>query len=255
MNDCVTLWIGKRLGSVERACLRSVARQGHRLTLYCYDVPDGVPEGVRTQDANEIIPESEVFHHGAGSVGHFSDWFRYKLQRRGLGTWIDTDIYLIRPLDRENANLFGEQSPGVINNAVLRLPKDSLLLPELLLPFEQRKTPDWLPLRSWIPARLRELVTGHADLGRLPLGSTGPLALTTLARKLGLSREALPTDVFYPVSWQKAGWLLDPHIRLEDMVSERTVAVHLWNECIRSFKEMQAPEGSFLQRLQREGAD
>src|SRR5690349_7920416 len=37
--DCVTLWIGESLGAVERACLRSVLRQGHSLALYCYDRP------------------------------------------------------------------------------------------------------------------------------------------------------------------------------------------------------------------------
>jgi hypothetical protein len=36
------------------------------------------------------------------------------------------------------------------------------------------------------------------------------------------------------------------------MVTERTVAVHLWNECIRAFKDRLAPEGSFLHRLQQE---
>ena len=31
---------------IERACLRSVLRQGHRLSLYCYEKPAGVPTGV-----------------------------------------------------------------------------------------------------------------------------------------------------------------------------------------------------------------
>ena len=36
---------------------------------------------------------------------------------------------------------------------------------------------------------------------------------------------------------------------------ESSVAVHLWNECIRTFKDAPAPAGSFLHRLQQEGAD
>lgn len=255
MTDCVSLWIGKRLGAVERACLWSVARQGHRVSLYCYGQPDGVPDGVETRDAGEIIPEAAIFRNRAGSVGHFSDWFRYELQKRRLGTWVDTDVYLLRPLDGEKPNLFGEQAPGVINNAILRLAPSSPLLPELLRPFERRTTPDWLPMRSWLPARLRELVSGEADLGRLPWGSTGPHALTTLARRHALLSKAVPPGVFYPVAWQKAGWIRDPRFALEDMVGPGSVSVHLWNECIRTFKDAPAPAGSFLHRLQQEGAD
>jgi Alpha 1,4-glycosyltransferase conserved region len=137
---------------------------------------------------------------------------------------------------------------------VLRLAEDSPALPELLHPFRERVTPEWLPLRARLIAKLGELTRGKADLGRLPWGSTGPQALTALARKYSLMSEALPQDVFYPVTWQRAGWILDPRIALHDVVSERTVAIHLWNECIRTFKDKPAPEGSFLHRLQREAA-
>ena len=126
------------------------------------------------EDAAKIIPEAEIFRHDAGSVGHFSDWFRYELQSRGLGTWIDTDVYLLRPLDEERAYLFGEQAPGVLNNAVLRLAEDLPVLPELLHPFRERVTPAWLSLPVRLSAKLRELVHGKADFGRLPWGSTGP---------------------------------------------------------------------------------
>ena len=255
MTDCVSLWIGKRLGAVERACLRSVARQGHRVSLYCYERPEGVPERVETRDARDIIPEASIFRNRAGSVGHFSDWFRYELQKRSLGTWVDTDIYLLRPLDGEKPDLFGEQAPGVINNAILRLAPSSPLLPELLRPFEQRTTPHWLPIRSWLSARLREFASGEADLGRLPWGSTGPYALTTLARRHSLLAKAVPPEVFYPVPWQKALWIVDPTVVLEDVCSRDTVAVHLWNECVKDVKNTAGPEGSFLSRLQREGAE
>jgi hypothetical protein len=254
MNGCVSLWIGESLGPVERACLRSVLRHGHHLTLYCYGSVSGVPEGVVVRDAGEIIPEAEIFRHDAGSVGPFSDWFRYELQARGIGTWIDTDVYLLRPFDEESAYLFGEQVPGLLNNAVLRLREDSPVLPELLHPFRERVTPAWLPVPIRFTAKLRELTRGKADFGRLPWGSTGPQALTALARKYSLMSEALPAHAFYPVPWQKARWILDRGVALQDVVSDGTVAVHLWNECIRTFKDKPAPEGSFLHRLQREAA-
>lgn len=251
--QCVTMWIGESLGSVERACLRSVLRQGHRMALYCYREPAGVPDGVEVRNAADILPEHKVFRHRSGSVGPFSDWFRYELQRRAAGTWLDTDVYLIAPLDKSRPYLFGEQQPGVLNNAVLRLPPDSLMLPELLRPFSG-KTPPWLvPRAAYLRSRAREVITGRASVAQMPWGTTGPQALTAVARSLGLAMEALPSPVLYPVPWQRAQWILDPQLALEGLVCETTVAVHLWNECIRDFKDRPAPEGSFLDRLHEEG--
>jgi len=253
MLRCVTLWIGERLGMVERACLRSVTRQGHSVTLYCYAGPANIPEGVEVADAASILPESAIVRHKSGSVAPFSDWFRYELLRRGLGTWVDTDIYLLKPIDEDRPHLFGEERRGVINNAVLRLPPDSPVLDELLTPFAHT-TPPWLAPRHRIATGLRRLLTGRIAIGEMPWGTTGPAALTAAARKFGLSTEALPAAVFYPVPWEKAEWILDPSQRLDDVVSDETVGLHLWNECIRGIKERPAPEGSFLKRLQEEGA-
>lgn len=253
-NACVTFWEGDELGPVERACMRSVLRQGHPLSLYCYRQPAGVPEGVETRDASEILPPDRLFLHCGKSVAPFSDWFRYELQKRALGTWTDADVYLLAPLDTERSHLFGEEAPGRINNAVLRLPPGSPLLPPLLRIFEARTTPPWLPWRHYLPTRLRELTTGEIDLSRLPWGSTGPIALTAVARQFGVDGEACPPEVLNPVSWREAAWVRDPAIRLDDVITDRTVAIHLWNECIKGFKNQAAPHGSFLERLQWEGA-
>jgi hypothetical protein len=252
MLRCVTLWIGDGLGAVERACLRSVLRQGHRLTLYCYREPIGIPEGVEIQDASAILPETSIVRHREGSVAPFSDWFRYELLKRGLGIWIDTDMYLLRPLDGQAEHLFGEERPGVINNAVLRLPQNSPALGALLAPF-RGVTPAWLPLRQRVGSHLRKKLKGSVDVGAMPWGTTGPAALTAVAAKFGLSSCALPPPVFYPVPWKQAEWILDRRLRLDQMVTGETVGVHLWNECIRNFKDDPAPIGSFLEQLHCEG--
>lgn len=253
--DCVTLWIGDSLGVVERACLRSVLRQGHGIALYCYHVPQGVPRGIELRDAAQILPEKLIFHHGNGSVAVFADWFRYELQRRGLGTWIDTDNYLINRLELHEPYLFAEYEPGRIANGVLRLPSDSPMLAALLDIFERPTTPSWLPWFSYLPARTRELLSGKADLARLPWGTTGPFAMTAHAKRFGLASKAVPMEVFNPVPWQQASWITDPDVSLNDVVTERTVGIHLWNQCIKTFKDKKAPDGSFLDRLQREGSE
>ena len=240
--QCVSLWIGDKLGPVERACIRSVLRQGHPFLLYCYEVPAGVPAEVDLADAASVIPETCVFRHRKGSVAPFSDWFRYELQSRGAGTWVDTDMYLLRPLDDERPYLFGEERPGIINNAVLRLPPRSELVEQLLRQFRGRLG------QNMLANFLR-----RAGLGARRWGSTGPTALTAAALRTGVACHALPAATFYPMPWQRAGWIVDPELRLEDTVGEATVGIHLWNECIKGFKEERAPDGSFLARLQSEG--
>lgn len=254
--DCVTLWIGESLGPVERACLRSMLRQGHSVALYCYGHVRGVPERVEVRDASEILPEERIIAHRKGrSIALFADWFRYELQRRELGTWLDTDNYLVAPIDMKRDYLLGEYEPGKIANGVVRIPPESPILAALLDIFESGKTPDWLPWSWYVPARLRELVTGTVDLSRLPWGCTGPHAMTALAKRFGLSSEALPSDVFNGVPWTEADWILDPAKSLDDALTERSVGVHLWNQCIKDYKNEPAAPGSFLARLHEEGRE
>ena len=250
---CVTLWIGPALGAIERACLLSVLRQGHGVTLYSYGRPDGVPDGVEVRDAAEIIPEDKVVRHISGSPALFANRFRYELQRQGLGTWIDCDIYLLSPLDGSDPYLFGEEAAGLINNGILRLPTDSPLLAPLLAIFEERSVPPWLPLRSKVAACGRLLSSGKSGLSQMPWGSAGPRALSYLARRYQLDHWARGSCVFYPVRWQDALWISDPAIDLCDVTTPDTVAVHLWNERIKGVKAIPAAPGSFLARLQGEG--
>jgi hypothetical protein len=215
-----------------------------------------MPKGVELRDASEVLPQGRIIAHRKGqSVALFADWFRYELQRRELGTWLDTDNYLVGGLDMERAYLFGEYAPGCIANGVVRIPPDSPMLAALLDLFESKETPDWLPWKWYLPARLRELVTGEVDLSRLPWGCTGPHAMTALAQRYGLSSEALPSDVFNPVPWTEAHWILDPARTLEDALTERSVGIHLWNQRIKDFKNEPAPPGSFLARLHEEGRE
>ncbi|HZG08178.1 MAG TPA: hypothetical protein VEZ70_04265 [Allosphingosinicella sp.] len=239
---------------MERACLKSVLRQGHSLALYCYSAPHGVPAGVEVRDAAEILPENRIIRHRTGSVALFANWFRYELQRRGLGTWVDTDAYLLKPLESEKPYLMGEEGPGRINNGLLRVPRDSPLLPPLLALFEELSVPHWLPLRAKAAAWWRLKTSGRSGLAQMPWGSAGPLALTALARQHGVAQLAEPPEVLYPIRWQDADWIQNPAVRLESVITERTASIHLWNERIKAFKDAPAPPGSFLARLQTEGA-
>lgn len=213
-----------------------------------------MPEGVELRDAADILPESTIIRHHSGSVSLFSNRFRYALMARGLGTWLDADAYLLKPLESERPYLFGACDLGWINGAILRLPPDSPVLPPLLELFEERTVPPWLPWRARAGAAWRLARTGRSGLSHMPWGSAGPRALTAMLRAHGLLHLAEPADVFYPVAWTDADWLRDPAQPVEEKITERTVSIHLWNERIKHFKDLPAPAGSFLERLQEEGS-
>jgi hypothetical protein len=192
--------------------------------------------------------------HRNGSVALFSDLFRLSLLRRGLGTWIDTDVYFVAPIDAARPILFGRQSANVINGAVLRLPPDSPLLAALLALFDEQEVPFWLDPAEREAAARRLAETGRTGLSQMPWGTAGPNALTALARRMRVDDQALPESVFYPVPFRHAGWILNPGLRLEEAIRPETVAVHLWNALIKDIKDRPAPAGSFLARLQEEGS-
>jgi hypothetical protein len=77
--------------------------------------------------------------------------------------------------------------------------------------------------------------------------------LTALAQPLLHRIDPLPPDILYPVGWRDAEWIANPERKLEDVVTSRTVAIHLWNERVKQLKERPAAGGSFLARLQEEG--
>jgi hypothetical protein len=252
-STCCALWIGPALGPVEVACLRSALRHGHEVALYAYESPAGLPEGVTLRDAAEIVPASRIVSHARGSFALFADLFRFELLRRGLGTWIDCDVYFLGALPPGDWLMGREDEDGRIGTAVLRMPADSPVLPPLLALFDERKVPPWIGRRERARAHVRRWRTGRTGLARMPWGTAGPLGLTALARRHGLDRHALPTDALYPVHWSDADWICDPSRSLEQMTTPRTVAVHLFNHLIHRFKHAPAPPGSFLARLHEEG--
>jgi hypothetical protein len=248
-----TLWIGERLTPVERACLQSFVTHGHRITLWCYELPEDVPEGVAIGDAGQILPADQIIRYRSGSVSLFSNRFRYELQRRGLGVWVDTDFYLLTPMPALPHFTFAWESDERIGTAVLRLPPDSQLTASLLRIFAEKDVPEWMPIRDRTRARLRLWRTGRIGLHLMPWGTAGPRAVTHFCRRYELGRRALPSDMFYPVHWSRADWLLNPSISVDSVITERTVGIHLWNELIKDHKLTPAPRGSFLARLQDEG--
>jgi hypothetical protein len=248
------MWIGGNLGPVAVACLTSFVRHGHRVVLYCYDPPKDVPEGVELADAEKIVPfDRAIRHKRTGSYAVFADLFRYELQRRGLGLWIDCDFYCVRPIFFDQEYVFGWQSRDQVNNAALRLPAESRLVAELIGLFD-RATPifPWLDESEQRKLRERKFAGERFDLSDLPWGSAGPRALTYLVRTLGLIQHAMKPTVFYPLPAREAPKLLRADADIGRFLTPATLTVHLWNEALRHHLS-KAQRNSPIDRLLSDG--
>ena len=63
----------------------------------------------------------------------------------------------------------------------------------------------------------------------LPWGSIGPSAITYYFKKYNLLNLAQPIDIFYPVNYVSTNLLLDQELSYTDLVTNRTMCIHLWN--------------------------
>ena len=94
----------------------------------------------------------------------------------------------------------------------------------------------------------------RGDLTRaLPWGAAGPKAITHYVNLMGLADKVQSRDVFYPVHFQDATWIIDPEKSFESMITPNTRAIHLWNFLLDQVKRHPPPAGSFIERLHREG--
>lgn len=232
-----SLWIGKNLGAISSACLHSFLKHGHEVNLYAYDDIADLPNGVKVRDANEIIDKSQIFrHHKRGSYAPFSDVFRYKMLKQiDFGMYVDCDIYCLKPmLLPKHGYLFGYENPSIISNAVLALPKNSQLLNTLIeLTSQKYFTPEWYSDYDKFRLKIKRLFGRANTLGKMGWGVTGPSAITHYAKKLNITHLVQPVDVLYPIQHHETHKLMDANLSIDDVITENSVCVHLYNETMR----------------------
>lgn len=254
MAKVASLWIGKELGVLERACINAFLKIGDDFVLYVYDKVLNVPDGVEIEDARSILDTKNiVIHKQTGSPALHSDLFRYSLIAKTDLIWVDLDILPLRSFDFDREYIFGFESDSFINGAVLRMPKDSLALKELLSFNEKTKGfPVNIDLFSFETAKFlfRVLLYKRLDITVWPWGSIGPKAITSALRRTGEEIYALPKESFYPISFENLEDLLLPGLVTKDMFNEKCYAIHLWGKELRNIIDNKyngfPPKGSFL---------
>ena len=225
-----SLWIGPRLSTMERLCIRSFLANGHEFHLFVYDEVADVPAGTVVHNAGEILERSRIFTYaGNGSVAGFANMFRYKLLLDRGGWWVDLDTVCLRPFEFGEEYVFASEpaSDGeVLTNAILKAEAGSPFLEYV-----------WR-------------VCLEKDPSKLVWGETGPRLVADGVRRLGLERFTKAAKTFCPVSYRDWRSLITPDAVLE--FDADTCAVHLWHEMWRrdgADKDKDYPLGRQFERL------
>ncbi len=253
-----SLWIGENLSWLEQLCLQSFLDQGHQVTLFAYRDVLGVPDGVKVEDANTIFPSDNIVRHAkTGSPAFHSDVFRLHMLQQTDYIWADTDAYCCKPWDIGDTHFFGWNLDNSvkINSGVLRLPKSSKALDEML-----QFTKDEFPIPPWTSETRQQFLRDRKSEGSgvhvslLAWGVWGPDALTWFLKKTGEDRYARPAHVLYPVPFEFAGAPLKPNRvkRTKRFIREDTLSIHFWGRRFRNIAKKfngLPPEGSYVYDL------
>ena len=225
-----TLWIGPKLSAIHLACLLSAVRAGHKVRLFCYSSPENLPAEIEIADAEEVLPQTEIMRHrSSGSPSLSSNRFRYLLFEKELGPWIDTDVFVLKPLTSRDGYMMAWQDDELIGSAVLRLPRGKLT--DFLCDFtsQSHPIPFWYPAlhRRWL--QLRKAAGFPVAAGDYRWGIYGPHLLTNSVCRYNLEASAQPPSVYYPVSWRDADSLYESGGDIAGALPDSTEAVHLWH--------------------------
>ena len=225
MADFGSLWIGNPLSKVEQTALASFIYYGHSFTLFVYDMDMKVPNGVVKVDANEIIPESEIFKV-QNSYGPFADMFRYTMIKKTGLIWTDTDSICLKANWNFGEYIFGFEEEQRLANGILKMPQDSELI-------------DFLINNSV-----------KYDKSKIVWSEIGPLLVTKGAKRFKVLGYAQPPEVFYPIHfWQwKKIWLKD----YKNEVLDKCTGSHtlqIWNQFLNreGIDKNNLPQGSAIE--------
>jgi len=236
-----TLWIGPELGWMEQLCLKSFVDHGHKVILYTYDTVKGVPEGVQMANASDVLPSDKIIRHArTGSPAYHADVFRLHMLQQTDYIWADTDAFCCQPWDIKRGKHFHgwiSDNKPMVNNGVLRLPKTSKTLKEML-----KFTSDEYPIPPWYSAEKQQHLRDLKEAGNgvhvslLPWGVWGPDALTWFLKATGEIEHSQPGHVIYPVPFSIAGVVLNPNRfnKAKNLIRDDTLSIHFWGRRFRN---------------------
>jgi hypothetical protein len=181
MDTMMSLWVGPRLGTIERLSISSYLANGHPFDLYAYGPIAGVPAGATVRDANEVLPEGDIkkFKHFA----NFSDLWRYTMLFEKGGWWVDLDTVCLRPFGFKEERILSAETDELmarhagsrfyINASTMRMPKGD-------------------PMMEWLVRQVRQM-----DWQKMEWAAAGPIIVTKAVMEFKLP--FMPPVVFNPI--------------------------------------------------------
>ena len=216
-----SLWIGDEFSNIEKLSSSSYLKNNHKYDLYCYQDVKGVPEGVNIIDANQIIPESEIFTYksgaGKGSFSAFSNMFRYKLIHDKGGYWSDTDVICLRGFDFNRDYVFGNEIASIQNGKAYGKTTASSFF--------------YCKPHSEIMKSCFDVCMSK-DKDKVVWGEIGPKLLGEKVKEYNLTDNIEEHYVFNPIPWSQIEVLFNENINFEE-ITDNCHCLHLWNEVWR----------------------
>jgi len=238
-----SLWIGDPLSFNEILCIMSYIGNGHEFHLYVYGDVKNIPRECIIKNANEIIPESQIFYYsdkqaisGKKVVTGFSNTFRYKLLYDKGGIWTDMDMICLKPITFTEPFVFSsEYSPTqqaqVVNVGFIKCPQGSSVV-KYCYDVCQKK-----------------------DTTKIVWGEIGPRLFGESVKKYNLSAFVKPYQTFCPIGIADIQNIITPKMKIN--VEPTWFGIHLWNEIwrLKNFNKNKLHYGSFYHLLLKKYAD
>ena len=167
MSRTHSVWIGTKLGLMEKLTLQLLIDAGHEPVLWVQTKLAGIPKGVTV----ELIPKDtlppvgfagdplpHLPNGGIGSLAHWSDYFAFKTLNEHGGIWVQMDAAVTKPIVAEDYTFTPWLS--MVSPVVMSIPKGSAYAASMQQIIE-RMLVDGMAGRNWheaMVAMFRQLV-------------------------------------------------------------------------------------------------
>ena len=227
MANIGMMWIGNPLTKIELLSINSFLYYGHDVTVYLYDQSIELPDGVKKEDANNIVHESKIFKlHG--TVSTFSDYFRYKMIKQTGKVWADMDtICLSADWNFGSKTYASATGDGLVQSSPLSIDQNSNMINFLI-----EKSEDFYN-------RLHEENLNYRQIGSI--------LLTEAFLMFGYSNNIMPLNVLVALAYGDAYKLWNPSY-LNEILNLNSKAISIYNSDFRFKQENKnlLPDGSAL---------
>jgi len=210
-NPIQSLWIGTALSPMEIMCIRSYITNGHDFHLYLYDKVLNIPEGTIIKDANEIIPQNEIYVDSFGGYVNFSNIFRYTLLYKLGGWWVDMDTVCLKPFNFDDEFVFSSETSDPYNRCLTNTTYIKSLPGAKFL----KDCIDYINNR------------GHDNIH---WGELGVNLISRMIFRNNLGKYIKDPNFFCPISVYQLNILINES---DYLLSNTSYAIHWWNEIWR----------------------